>query len=184
VGKEGYSRILWLDLETTGSGDNAAVIEMGAVLTDLDYNVLGTFQRVYSTLVTKYDKEQIAPVVWKMHKGNGLWDEVAIADLAFHNPDAEEEFLKWLGPDKSHILLAGSGVAHFDRRYIKRDWPKVDKRLTYYALDIGVVRRFLKLAGVEFPQIKDNNHRALSDTFACIEEAKVYKNFITEKVNT
>jgi oligoribonuclease len=181
--------ILWLDLETTGNGPDDDIIELGAVLTDQDYNILTSFERVYRT---KRAISVIAPRVLKMHYDNGLW--LKTIEATSYAVDAESEILAWLGKagalkgGAASLPLAGSGTSHFDRRYIERDWPSLARRLTYWNLDIGVVRRFMRnwMTEQEFKvaftlrpgEADPKHHRALSDVMLHIEEARLYRGFI------
>jgi oligoribonuclease (3'-5' exoribonuclease) len=60
------------------------------------------------------------------------------------------------------LILAGSGVSHFDNRFIKVQLPVSSKCLTFWSWDIGAVRRFLECAGVK--GVKNvKKHRAMDD---------------------
>jgi oligoribonuclease len=169
--------ILWLDLETTGNRDDADIIEVGAVLTDRLLVEQGEFSRVYRTRVPVSD---IDPLVLKMHFDNGLWAETTKSPVFAE--ECEAELLSWLGKAgalKSPLPLAGSGVSHFDRRYIRRIWPRLDRRLTHWHYDIGVMRRFLVLFGSEMvadtPPVKA--HRAINDARMHLREALSYRDY-------
>lgn len=126
--------------------------------------------------------DNMADVVRKMHTENGLLDEVG--QRGFFNSDmdrmmqlaqVDQELADWVrsfaGGD--HMPIAGSGIPHYDRKYIKRDLPLLDRRLTYYALDIGTVRRIVDIAGIEWPEFHMTKaHRALDDTRQHIEETR------------
>jgi oligoribonuclease (3'-5' exoribonuclease) len=75
---------------------------------------------------------------------------------------------------KSHIKLAGSGVTHFDRKFIKRDLRFFDSTLTHYALDIGSTRRQLEIAEVEIQQSNFffKTHRAVEDAAMHAQEMR------------
>ena len=51
-----------------------------------------------------------------------------------------------LGLDQP-VALAGTGIAHFDRRVIDAQFPAVADRLTYWALDMGPIRRLAEGTG-------------------------------------
>ena len=182
--------ILWLDLETTGNGPDDDIIELGAVLTDQDYNILTSFERVYRT---KRAISVINPHVLRMHYDNGLWLLTGESIRYAEDPGSEGEILQWLGKagalkGERFLPLAGSGTSHFDRRYIERDWPSLARRLTYWNLDIGVVRRFMRnwMKPEEFERafapapegVDPKHHRALSDVMQHIAEARLYRGFI------
>ena len=172
--------ILWIDLETTGSSDDAAIIEFGAVLTDgsPDLRQLGEYS---ATIYTEQMYE--APIVAEMHLKSGL-------DAALDNPDftdiqsLEKDVLRWIndtvGFSKEHMPWGGSGVGHFDSKYIRRDMPYLSKRLTYWVYDVGVLRRMLRLAGVDYESPSGDSltktHRAVEDIKLHVQEARDYIN--------
>lgn len=178
--------ILWLDLETTGNRPDDDIIELGAVLTDQRYDIITSFERVYRTF---QPISNIHPRVLQMHFDNGLWDATTHSDK--YARDAEAEILAWLGKagalkgGSASLPLAGSGTSHFDRRYIERDWPSLAKRLTFWNLDIGVVRRFMRswltpevfAANFQgYPEGTDpKDHRAMADVLLHIKEARDYR---------
>lgn len=170
--------ILWLDLETTGSRDDARIIEVGCVLTDAtpQLSEISTFE----TIIGPYIKqtEIVDNVVFNMHNKSGLIDAL-LDPLLPDVHEAEKMLLRWLrehaGTSDNHIPFAGSGVGHFDKKYIQRDWPTLTKKLTYWPYDVGVLRRFLRLAGWDLPAKEgDKPHRALADTLLHVEEARLY----------
>lgn len=121
------------------------------------------------------------PFVVDMHTKNGLLADCAKS--AVHAQDADAQLVAWIKKYTSgdHIPLAGSGVSHFDRKYIQKDLPRFDKYLSYWAYDVGVLRRSLKLFGVDISSMDttdDKSHRALQDIRAHIEEFRRIKRFI------
>lgn len=163
--------MFWLDLETTGSElEHNYIIEIGAAITDMNLNVLDA--RDY---VIGYDivHENISPVVEEMHTKNGLWRDVANSKTRIG--EADNELAEWIRKynKSNHMAFAGSGVMHFDRKFIKRDLPLLDARLTHWAIDVGVMRRTFKyLLGIdEWPE-DNKTHRAIDDVYFHIEEMK------------
>lgn len=174
--------ICWLDLETTGSKDSDAIIEVGMALTDAtpELNVLKTYQRVIRPAYWNMYRAAMATVVIDMHTKNGLIAEIDEMDSPQYRADStepvEQEIIDFLGKIGDHIPLAGSGVCHFDRKYIRRDFPRVDPYFTYWTYDVGVMRRMARLAGLDIPHSieQDKPHRALDDTLWAIDEARRY----------
>lgn len=84
---------------------------------------------------------------------------------------------KWLdqfSEDNTHIPYGGSGVSHFDRQYINRDLPRLGRRLTFWALDVGCVRRIFALQGASTASIDAKTHRALDDALVHADELRFY----------
>lgn len=177
MAKENPKFLAWIDLETTGSDEVADdIIEVGLVVTDEHLNHRETRSwTVYPerpSLLLKMD-----PVVVDMHVKSGLLADVLKMDqrTPVRIPMVDRALSQALRPFlvDGKIPLAGSGVSHFDFKFIKRYMPKTAALLTYAPYDIGSVRRFLRLAGVE---ISDANlsHRALDDVEDHIAEARYY----------
>lgn len=180
--------IAWIDLETTGNRPEDQIIEIGAVMTDRDLNELSSKQIVVSgpysfqngTLFLSRDAklETMDPFVVDMHTKNGLLEDCTKIGVSM--PAADSAITHWIKQytKGDHIPLAGSGVSHFDRAFIKKDLPKFDKYLSYWAYDTGVIRRTLKLFGIDASfadTTDDKTHRALDDIRAHVEEMRRYK---------
>lgn len=178
--------LMWCDLETSGSDEKAdRVLEVAAFLTPLSgSHVIGEAQ---NWIVQQHDAGWLARVennepVRKTHTESGLINDV---ELSRHDRLAvENEWVQWLakhgGPHE--FVLAGSGVAHFDRRFIREWFPAVDRRLAYFSLDVGAVRRFLQFSGHE-GMVPDFNtrktHRAMDDLQMHWAEFCHYKDLLT-----
>ena len=142
------------------------------VLTDRHLRELASFSRTFHTDIPA---EHLDPKVLEMHTANDLWATVQLVRDKAHHLDLEmRRKLDQMVPGTQHIPLAGSGVQHFDRDFIVRDWPLFNQRLTYWSLDIGVVRRFSELAGVLYAYEGDRRHRALPDAYSALEQARHY----------
>lgn len=175
--------ILWIDLETTGNEPNYdSIIEIGALLTDSSPALKElSYISIPVRPTNNVDPEHWDPIVREMHTANGLIDS-----LPYASPlgEAEEILYSWLlvnaGHSKDHIPLAGSGVGHFDRPFIKHELPKINRRLTYWVYDVGVMRRMLRLAGIEIAagDQSTKSHRALDDIRQHAQEARDYNSLL------
>lgn len=170
--------ILWCDLETTGTDEATDdIIEAAFVLTGPpELSAISSYHRVFRT---SHDFLTLDAAVARMHNENGLWLQAQGPDTTCHatDDDAQVDILRWLGTylAKGDVIpLAGSGVSHFDRRFIRQTWPDLDRRLTFWHHDVGCVRRLARLAGVQPPKPEAKTHRALGDVIAHIEEARWY----------
>lgn len=179
--------IAWFDLETTGSRDDDAIMEIGFVLTDRDLNEVEA--RKY--LVVPHDwnflRERMDDVVVNMHEANGLMTDI-ILRYPHQSPgaayaDAEISSILRRYGGGNHVPLAGSGVGHFDRKYIKRELRETNSLLSYWTLDIGVMRRWLTIWGIETPGSdlrQAKTHRALDDIREHIAETKVIRDTLQQ----
>lgn len=168
---------LILDTETTGNAPDSELIEVGMVMLDVpSLTELGEFTIVIEPSPEQFSAMMEKDVVRKMHEVNGL-----LADLLAHkgvSPDEADALInKWLDQfttERTHIPYGGSGVSHFDRQYINRQLPRLARRITYWALDVGAVRRIFALQGASTHSIEAKTHRALDDAKVHAEELRFY----------
>jgi oligoribonuclease len=170
-------RLVWIDCEMTGLDLGAdALIEVAALVTDFDLNVLG--QGV--DLVIKPPAEaldQMNDFVREMHEASGLLREL---DSGISLDEAEERVLAYVRehcPDGSRPPLAGNTVAT-DRAFLARDMPTLETFLHYRIVDVSSIkelsRRWFPRAYFQAPA-KRGNHRALADIQESIEELRYYR---------
>lgn len=180
-------KLCWIDLETTGSKlETSQILEIGIAVTDDEGNIEAEGSWLNPVPLDSLRVATIDPVVLEMHSKSGLWADLQKKYVdPLNDPlniqrvrtlrDLNGEIRNWLflknDQRTEHMALAGSGVSHFDRGFIRRDLPDVDRMLTYWAYDVGVVRRMLRLCGIN-TQSEDTmpNHRALDDVKAHIRE--------------
>ena len=183
--------ILWLDLETTGSDPTEdTIIEVGCILTRWDdLTSLSEFSMVAALPYPADVAElQMDPVVFDMHTQNGLLAEAAEASASIE--EVESELLGWMSrmmvssgvlPYNLSICLGGSGVSHFDSRFVRRDMPKLSGYLTYWSLDVGSVRRMFRRCNPDLmPALTpaDKTHRALDDARMHLDEWRHYEELL------
>jgi oligoribonuclease len=175
-------KILWCDLECTGSNvDKDEIIEIGLILTDQDLNELGYFKSVVKPGPLALGRLMQNSVVHEMHTVNGLLDDVLGADDIYKQHIVTTTVLLWLrsigvGVDGRNLILAGSGVGHYDKRFIDKYMPQLSKLLRYYVLDVGVIRRAHRMwVGEPEDFNSSKTHRALDDIKAHLGEARYYR---------
>ncbi|HEU5044533.1 MAG TPA: oligoribonuclease [Nocardioidaceae bacterium] len=170
-------RLVWIDCEMTGLDLRAdALIEVAALVTDFDLNVLGEGVDV----VIKPPQEaldQMIEFVTEMHTTSGLLNEL---DKGVTLQEAEDLVLGYVRehcPDGSRPPLAGNTVAT-DRAFLARDMPTLESFLHYRIVDVSSVK---ELARRWYPRVyynaptKSGNHRALADIQESIEELRYYR---------
>jgi oligoribonuclease len=173
-------RLVWIDCEMTGLDLGAdALIEVAALVTDFDLNVLGDGV----DLVVKPPAEaldQMNDFVRDMHERSGLLREL---DLGISLNEAEErvlDYVKQFCPDGSRPPLAGNTVAT-DRAFLARDMPTLETFLHYRIVDVSSIkelaRRWFPRAYFQAPT-KRGNHRALADIQESIEELRYYRDAV------
>lgn len=173
-------KYVWLDLETSGSDEREEnILEVGVVITDANLDELHAQSWV---LWDDGDKLDLAmPVVQEMHRVSGLAAAVKKASEDAEPRAIESVLISILGQfgKKHDFVLAGSGVSHFDRRFLDMYMPRLMKWFRYYSIDVGILRRSMKLIGREdllmpFSQ-EQKPHRALEDARLHLEEMRFLK---------
>ena len=170
-------RLVWIDCEMTGLDIRAdALVEVAALVTDFDLNVLGDGVDV----VIKPPPEaldQMIEFVRNMHVSSGLIEEL---DSGTTIEDAQAQVLAYVKehcPSGSRPPLAGNTVAT-DRAFLARDMPELEQFLHYRIVDVSSIkelsRRWFPRAYYNSPA-KSGNHRALADIRESIEELRYYR---------
>ena len=170
-------RLVWIDCEMTGLDIRAdALIEVAALVTDFDLNVLGEGVDVIIK-PSEESLDQMVEFVRSMHEKSGLLDELASGTTL---AEAEEQVLAYIKehcPDGSRPPLAGNTVAT-DRAFLARDMPGLESFLHYRIVDVSSIkelsRRWYPRAYFAAPT-KRGNHRALADIQESIEELRYYR---------
>jgi len=170
-------RLVWIDCEMTGLDLRAdALIEVAALVTDFELNVLGTGIDVVVKPPAEA-LEQMDEFVHNMHTVSGLLEEL---DNGTTMADAEKQVLDYIGmhcPNGSRPPLAGNTVAT-DRTFLVRDMPTLESFLHYRIVDVSSIkelsRRWFPRAYYNSPA-KSGNHRALADIQESIEELRYYR---------
>lgn len=180
--------ILWMDLETTGSAlDEDDIIEVGAILTDFDYVAIASMQAVVKPSQHAFDRMIAHDVVREMHIKNGLINEITtgvshIRDIR----DVDKQIVDFVRArfPTGKVILAGSGVGHFDRKFIDAQLWETAELLKYPTLDIGVVRRFFRYAGITLDPLTSpseiKSHRAFEDIVQHLNEARTWRDLIKD----
>ncbi|MCR1782107.1 oligoribonuclease [Nocardioides carbamazepini] len=173
-------RLVWIDCEMTGLDLGAdALIEVAALVTDFDLNVLGDGVDV----IIKPPAEaldQMIEFVRTMHESSGLLAEL---EQGVTLQEAEEQVMDYLRqhcPPDSRPPLAGNSVAT-DRGFVARDMAVLDAFLHYRIVDVSSIkelsRRWFPRAYFNAPT-KRGNHRALADIQESIEELRYYRDTV------
>ncbi|MEI2820092.1 MAG: oligoribonuclease [Marmoricola sp.] len=170
-------RLVWIDCEMTGLDlVNDALVEVAALVTDFDLNVLGEGVDI----VIKPPAaalEQMDPFVHQMHTSSGLLTELA-EGLSLESAEQQVlDYIKSVCPAGSRPPLAGNSVGT-DRGFLARDMHELDAFLHYRIVDVSSIkelsRRWFPRAYYNAPA-KAGGHRALADIRESIEELRYYR---------
>ncbi len=173
-------RLVWIDCEMTGLDLEAdALIEVAALVTDFDLQVLGEgVDIVVKPPAAALD--QMIPFVREMHISSGLIEELDGGVTLAEAQDAVLAYVREHCPDDSRPPLAGNTVAT-DRAFLARDMPDLEQFLHYRIVDVSSIkelsRRWFPRAYYNAPA-KGGNHRALADIRESIEELRYYRDAV------
>ncbi|MER7708575.1 oligoribonuclease [Kitasatospora sp. NPDC097605] len=170
-------RLVWIDCEMTGLDlDRDALVEVAALVTDSELNILGEGVDV----IIRPPAEALAnmpEVVREMHTASGLLEEL---EHGVTLAEAEALVLAYVRahvPEAGRTPLCGNSVAT-DRGFLSRDMPALEGHLHYRIVDVSSIkelaRRWYPKAYYNSPQ-KGGNHRALADIRESIDELRYYR---------
>lgn len=170
-------KLLWVDLEMTGLDvEKEVIIECAALITDLNFNILETYETVikqdplYLNNMDQWNKEY--------HGKSGLTAKVPIGkDPLF----VEQELIQLIDrhyytEEDRRPILCGNSINQ-DRLFITKYWPLLNKKLHYRMCDVSSWKvMYNSKFNLKFE--KEDKHRALDDIIESINELKFYIGFI------
>jgi oligoribonuclease len=170
--------LVWIDCEMTGLDlTKDALIEVAALVTDANLNVLGDGVDV----VIHADEPTLAgmpEIVRRMHESSGLTEAVRRSTVTLAQAqDLVIEYVTSLVPQPRTAPLCGNSIAT-DRGFLARDMPLLDAHLHYRMIDVSSIkelcRRWYPRAYFGQPA-KGLAHRALADIRESIRELEFYR---------
>lgn len=176
-GNGSADRIVWIDCEMTGLDSvRDALVEVAAVVTDSELNVLG--EGVDVVIAPPAEAlAQMGDFVRDMHTGSGLLDALATGTTL---QDAQAQVLAYIRqhvPEPGKAPLAGNSVGT-DKVFLDRDMPELVGHLHYRVIDVSSIkelaRRWYPRVYFSSPQ-KHGGHRALADILESIDELRYYR---------
>src|SRR6185369_16719459 len=170
--------LVWVDCEMTGLDlGKDALIEVAALVTDPDLNVLGDGVDV---VIHADDAalDGMLEVVRDMHGKSGLTEAVRASAVTV--PEAEDLIMSYITEhvrDPRSAPLCGNSIAT-DRGFLARDMPRLDHHLHYRMIDVSSIKELCRrwYPRVYFGQPpKGLAHRALADIRESIRELEYYR---------
>ncbi|WP_456698372.1 oligoribonuclease [Aeromicrobium sp. P5_D10] len=170
-------KLVWIDCEMTGlSLETDALVEVAALVTDYELNVLGDGV----DLVIKPPQaalDQMNEFVTNMHTTSGLINElehgISLGEAQEQVLDYVREFVK----EPRKAPMAGNTIGT-DRAFLARDMAELEGWLHYRVIDVSSIK---ELSRQWFPRayfaapVKGGEHRALIDIQESIEELRYYR---------
>lgn len=166
------TKLFWLDMEMTGLDvQKEVIIEVAAIVTDLNFAELDTFE----TVVKQPQKFLDSMDAWNKehHKKSGLTAKVPFGMEADQVEAKLVDLVKKHWPDpKDRPVLAGNSIMQ-DRLFINKYMPDFESRLHYRMVDVS---SWKVIINNKFNYIyqKANKHRALEDIRESIQELRHY----------
>lgn len=173
-------RMVWIDCEMTGlNPERDVLIEVAALVTDADLNVLGEGVDV----VIRPDPaalEGMESIVRQMHTASGLLAEL---EDGISLESAEKKVLDYVTawvPEARTAPLAGNSV-HADKAFLRVGMPALTEHLHYRIVDVSTVKELARRwypEAFEAKPAKTGNHRAMGDIVDSIAELRHYRQTI------
>jgi oligoribonuclease len=169
--------LVWMDCEMTGLDlEHDALIEVAALVTDAELNVLG--EGVDIVIAPEPAAlAQMSDFVRSMHQASGLLD---LLDTGLPMADAETavlDYVRAFAAEPRKVPLAGNSIGT-DRAFLARHMPTLEQYVHYRNVDVSsikeLVRRWYPRVYYQSPA-KSGNHRALADVRESIEELRYYR---------
>lgn len=168
------ANLLWIDLEMTGLDPvEDRILEVAAIATDWEFREVATFEAAV----------KVGPRLAEKRMVGEFWEKFpeVRTTLLEQNKDGqngrvvENKLLAFVDEHFSEgekVLLAGNSI-HQDRKFIVREWPRLDARLHYRMLDVSAWKVVFE-GKYRKKFAKPEAHRALSDIRGSIEELEYY----------
>jgi len=152
--------------------EKEVIIEVAAIITDLDFNELDRFHRI-----VKQDQKFLdAMDEWNQNQ-HGKTGLTAAVPQGSPPEQVERDLCALVGKHfKERAILAGNSIAT-DRNFIKKYFKALESKLNYRMLDISSWKIIMK-EKYKICFEKESSHRALDDIKASIAELKHYLGFI------
>ncbi len=169
---------MWIDCEMTGLDlSRDALIEVAALVTDSDLNVLGDGVDVVIGAPGEL-LDSMVDVVARMHEKSGLTEAARASTVTLEQ--AQQLVLDYVQAHVEEPLsapLCGNSIAT-DRGFIARDMAELDQFLHYRMVDVSSIKELCRrwYPRVYFGQpAKGLAHRALADIQESIRELRYYR---------
>lgn len=168
-------KLLWIDMEMTGlEPEIERVIEVAAVVTDLDFKSLDTYHAVINQPQAFLDNMD----EWnrKHHGASGLLAKVPTGQ---EPREVEQElcaFVQRHFAPEERAVLAGNSIFQ-DRKFIDLYFKELAKLLHYRMMDVTAWKIIMN-AKYHVEYQKRDSHRALDDIHESIEELKTFLKFV------
>ncbi len=170
------TNLIWIDLEMTGLDETKErIIEIATLVTDSDLNEIGIGPEL---VIHQSDAllDQMNEWCVRQHTGSGLVTRVR--DSQVTEQDAEQQTLAFLAQivEAKASPMCGNTICT-DRRFLARYMPALEAFFHYRHIDVSTIKELARRWRPElYQQVKkSDDHRALSDIRASINELRWYR---------
>lgn len=170
------AKLLWVDLEMTGlDPEKDRILEVAAIATDWEFHEIDRMTAIVK-VPKKIIETRMVGEFWEKNKAS--YDSLVLQNEKGEDVEVvEEKILNFIEKNfGKEVYLAGNSI-HQDKRFIVKEWPKLDTRLHYRMFDVSAWKIYFENA-LKIKFTKRENHRALDDIEGSIEEIKYYLGFV------
>ncbi len=166
------AKLLWIDLEMTGLDPKKdRILEVAAIATDWNFQEVARMSAVVK-VSKNLMRKRMTGAFWEKNRESHE-QLLKQNDDGKKSNEVEEELLKFVKDYFSgEVFLAGNSI-HQDRRFIRKEWKKLDKVLHYRMFDISAWKVYFENA-MKIKFVKKDLHRAMGDIEGSIEEIRFY----------
>jgi oligoribonuclease len=170
-------KFVFLDYETTGLIPEAhSLLEVSARVLDEKFGETGV--RYHSLIRPKIGAAAASDTyAMAMHRDSGLFEDALYCQ---QSPEVvESELCDLLSPLAPGLVLAGNSI-HFDRGFMARHMPRLNKLFGHRMLDVSALRLGIQfLTGVDpLSYEKKRGHRSEEDLDETLAELRHYQKHI------
>jgi oligoribonuclease len=168
--------LVWIDMEMTGlDPDNDRVIEIAAIVTDAELNILAE-----GPVFAIHQADEVLDKMDAWNKGthgrSGLIDKVRASTVTEDEASAQMiSFLRQYVP-AGKSPMCGNSICQ-DRRFMARHMPQLEQFFHYRNVDVSTIKELCRrwkpelISGFK----KHQMHTALADILESVEELRYYR---------
>jgi len=168
------NNLIWLDLEMTGLDvATCKILEIACIVTDKDLNII---DEAPNLIIHQSDEvlQQMDNWCTTTHTNSGLIEQVKASNI---NEDKAQSIMldfvaQYAVQGKSP--MCGNTIGQ-DRKFLDKYMPLFASYFHYRNLDVSTLKILANLWTNLAKVSKNNNHRALDDVRASIDELKYYR---------
>jgi len=176
AGRPNEMNLVWIDMEMTGlDPDNDRVIEIAAVVTDAELNILAE-----GPVFAIHQADEVLDKMDAWNKGthgrSGLIDKVKASTVTEDEASAQMiSFLRQYVP-AGKSPMCGNSICQ-DRRFMARHMPQLEQFFHYRNVDVSTIKKLCRrwkpelISGFK----KHQMHTALADILESVEELRYYR---------